>query len=51
MIQKEILFVDDEEFQRDVIERVLEKLGCQVEVADSCNKAFEKIIRSAAPVG
>ncbi len=41
MVEKKILFVDDEESQRDVIKRVLTKLGYQVEVAESSEKALE----------
>jgi len=41
MIEKKILFIDDEESQRDVMRRVLKKLGYDVTLSSSSSEALE----------
>jgi len=41
MIEKKILFVDDEELQRDVMRRVLKKLGYDVTLSSNSLEALE----------
>jgi CheY-like chemotaxis protein len=41
MIEKKILFIDDEESQRDVMERVLKKLGYNVTLSSNSSEALE----------
>ncbi len=41
MIEKKILFVDDDESQRDIIQRILTKKGYTVKVAENGNEALK----------
>lgn len=41
MIEKKILFVDDEESQRDIMRRVLQKFGYCVTISSSSTEALE----------
>jgi len=41
MIEKKILFVDDEESQRDIMQRVLTKFGYSVTLSSSSQEALE----------
>ena len=41
MIEKKILFVDDEESQRDVMQRVLRKMGYTVTLSSGSKEALE----------
>lgn len=40
MIEKKILFIDDEELQRDIMQRVLKKLGYVVTISSSSIEAL-----------
>jgi CheY-like chemotaxis protein len=50
MMEKKILVVDDEDFHRELMQKVLSKLGYQVAVADSAEAAFALLKREAFPV-
>ncbi|MFZ5573521.1 MAG: response regulator [Thermodesulfobacteriota bacterium] len=50
MIEKKILFVDDEESQRDVMERVLKRMGYQVTLSSSAENALEILQNECFPV-
>ncbi len=50
MIEKKILFVDDEESQRDVMGRVLHKMGYQVTLCSSGENALEILKNERFPV-
>jgi CheY-like chemotaxis protein len=41
MIEKKILFVDDEESQRDIMQRVLKKMGYSVTISSNSAEALE----------
>ncbi|MEW6077627.1 MAG: response regulator [Thermodesulfobacteriota bacterium] len=41
MIEKKILFIDDEASQRDIMERFIPKIGYAVQTADSSETALE----------
>jgi CheY-like chemotaxis protein len=50
MVEKKILFVDDEEAQRDVMKRVLVKLGYEVQIADSSESALQILKKEKFPL-
>ena len=50
MNEKKILFVDDEEAQRDVIKRVLGRMGYTVIVSDSSEHALELLKKESFPL-
>lgn len=47
---KRILFVDDDDFQRDSMKKMLEKLGYDVELAGNGNEALEISRQEAFPL-
>ncbi len=50
MIEEKILFVDDEESQRDVIKRVLTKKGYTIKVAENATKALKILENEVFPL-
>ncbi len=50
MIEKKILFVDDEEAQRDIMHRVLNKLGYSVTLSSSSQEALEILKKECFPL-
>ncbi len=50
MIEKKILFVDDEESQRDIMQRVLTKFGYSVTLSSSSQEALEILKNECFPL-
>ena len=50
MIEKNILVVDDEDFHRELMQKLLSKLGYEVAVAESAEKAFSLLEKETFPV-
>ncbi len=50
MIEEKILFVDDEESQRDVIKGVLTRKGYNIEVAESATEALKILEKEMFPL-
>ncbi len=50
MHEKKILFIDDEEAQRDVMGRVLDKMGYMVTISDSSERALEILKKETFPL-
>jgi CheY-like chemotaxis protein len=50
MIEKKILFVDDEESQRDIMQRVLNKFGYSVTLSSSSQEALEILKNECFPL-
>ncbi len=50
MLEKKILFVDDEESQRDVMERVIKRMGYRVILSSSAEGALEILQKERFPV-
>ncbi len=50
MIEEKILFVDDEESQRDVIKRVLTKKGYTIKVAENATQALKILENEEFPL-
>ena len=49
-MDKKILVVDDEDFHRELMQKLLSKLGYQVAVAESAEEAFSLLEREKFPV-
>jgi CheY-like chemotaxis protein len=49
-VEKKILFVDDEADQRDVMKRILKKMGYDVTVSESSEKALEILAEDWFPL-
>lgn len=50
MNESKILFVDDDETQRDIIKRILTKKGYEVEVAESAKHALKILEKTSFPL-
>lgn len=50
MVEKKILFIDDEESQRDVIARVLGRMGYRTTLASNAQTALEILRKESFPV-
>jgi len=50
MLEKKILFIDDEESQRDVMQRVLHKMGYLVTISGSSERALEILEQETFPL-
>ena len=50
MIEKKILVVDDEDFHRELMQKLLSKLGYEVAVAESAENAFSQLEKETFPV-
>ena len=50
MMENKILVVDDEDFHRELMQKLLSKLGYEVEVVESAEDAFSCIDRENFPV-
>lgn len=50
MIEKKILVVDDEDFHRELMQKLLSKLGYEVAVAESAEVAFSHLEKETFPV-
>ena len=50
MIKKKILVVDDEDFHRELMQKLLSKLGYEVAVAESAENAFSQLKKETFPV-
>ena len=50
MIAKKILVVDDEDFHRELMQKLLSKLGYEVAVAESAEDAFSLLDKEKFPV-
>jgi CheY-like chemotaxis protein len=50
MMEKKILVVDDEDFQRELMQKLLSRLGYEVAVAESAEDAFSLLEREKFPV-
>ncbi len=50
MMEKKILVVDDEDFHRELMQKLLSKLGYQVAVAESAEEAFSLLEKEKFPV-
>ena len=50
MIKKKILVVDDEDFHRELMQKLLSKLGYEVAVAESAEDAFSHLEKETFPV-
>jgi CheY-like chemotaxis protein len=48
--EKKILFIDDEEAQRDVMERVLDRMGYAVTISNSSEHALEILEKETFPL-
>ena len=49
-MEKKILVVDDEDFHRELMQKLLSKLGYEVAVAESAEEAFSLLEREKFPV-
>ena len=49
-MEKKILVVDDEDFHRELMQKLLSKLGYEVAVAESAEEAFSLLKREKFPV-
>ena len=50
MMEKKILVVDDEDFHRELMQKLLSKLGYEVAVAESAEEAFSLLEKEQFPV-
>lgn len=50
MMEKKILVVDDEDFHRELMQKLLSRLGYEVAVAESAENAFSLLEREKFPV-
>jgi CheY-like chemotaxis protein len=50
IMEKKILVVDDEDFQRELMQKLLSRLGYEVAVAESAEDAFALLEREKFPV-
>ena len=50
MVEKKILVVDDEDFHRELMRKLLSKLGYKVTVAESAENAFSRLEKEKFPV-
>jgi len=50
MMEKKILVVDDEDFHRELMQKLLSKLGYEVAVVESAEDAFSLLERKKFPV-
>ena len=50
MMEKKILVVDDEDFHRELMQKLLSKLGYEVAVAESAEEAFSLLEKEKFPV-
>jgi len=50
MTEKKILVVDDEDFHRELMQKLLSKLGYEVAVAESAEEAFALLKKEKFPV-
>ncbi len=50
MIEKKILFIDDEESQRDVMERVLRRMGYSVTISSNPEESLEILKTESFPL-
>jgi len=49
-MEKKILVVDDEDFHRELMQKLLSRLGYEVAIADSAEEAFSLLKRENFPV-
>ncbi len=49
-MEKKILVVDDEDFHRELMQKLLSRLGYEVSVAESAEEAFSLLKREKFPV-
>jgi CheY-like chemotaxis protein len=49
-MEKKILVVDDEDFHRELMQKLLSRLGYEVAIADSAEEAFSLLERENFPV-
>jgi len=50
MMENKILVVDDEDYHRELMQKLLSKLGYQVEAVESAEDAFSSLERETFPV-
>lgn len=50
MIEKKILFIDDDKGQREIIKKILSKIGYSVEVAENGNDALDLLEKENFPL-
>ena len=50
MMEKKILVVDDEDFHRELMQKLLSKLGYEVTVVESAEEAFSLLEKEKFPV-
>ncbi len=50
MMEKKILVVDDEDFHRELMQKLLSKMGYEVAVAESAEEAFSLLEKEKFPV-
>ena len=49
-MEKKVLVVDDEDFHRELMQKLLSKMGYEVAVAESAEEAFSLLKREKFPV-
>ena len=49
-MEKKVLVVDDEDFHRELMQKLLSKMGYEVAVAESAEEAFSILKREKFPV-